>query len=288
MIILDGTNGIRTPGVENTKAETVAETLAVSGDATFGTNLTVTGNAFAATAAAGTNTTQLATTAFVTNKLVTGYAPIDTPTFIGTPTAPTPAVNDNTSKLATTAYVMGQDYAPINTPTFIGVPKGPTAAPGTSTTQLATTAFVNAQSYAPINSPAFTGIPTVIGATPPTNTSTTQIATTAFVQSVVFDASLVPQNYRTSAYILAITDIGKHIAITTGGITIPAGVFSIGTMIMVFNYSAVNQTITPAPGVTCRLSGSALTGNRLLAQWGTCTLLCVAANMFIITGAGVT
>lgn len=33
------------------------------------------------------------------------YAPIDSPTFTGTPTAPTPEVNDNSNKIATTEYV---------------------------------------------------------------------------------------------------------------------------------------------------------------------------------------
>tara|TARA_B100000902_G_scaffold385975_1_gene428005 strand:- start:175 stop:816 length:642 start_codon:yes stop_codon:yes gene_type:complete len=35
--------------------------------------------------------------------------------------------------------------APLNNPTFTGTPAGPTASQGTSTTQLATTAFVNAE-----------------------------------------------------------------------------------------------------------------------------------------------
>jgi hypothetical protein len=111
--------------------------------------------------------------------------------------------------------------APINSPTFTGTPAGPTAAGGTNNTQLATTAFVqsavtnyetttqlnardtankaranhtgtqaistvtNLQSTldakAPINSPTFTGTPA--GPTPSLTTNTTQFATTEFVQS---------------------------------------------------------------------------------------------------------
>lgn len=73
---------------------------------------------------------------------ITGFAPINSPAFTGTPTAPTPALNDSTNKLATTAYVQGQGYAVSASPALTGVPTAPTAAAGTDTTQLATTAFV--------------------------------------------------------------------------------------------------------------------------------------------------
>jgi hypothetical protein len=36
------------------------------------------------------------------------------------------------------------------------------------------------------------------------------------------------------------------------------------------------------------LAGTATTGNRTLAQRGVCTILCVAANTFVILGAGLT
>jgi len=36
-----------------------------------------------------------------------------------------------------------------------------------------------------------------------------------------------------------------------------------------------------------RQVGTANTGNRTLAQYGLCTLLCVASNTFVITGGGV-
>ncbi len=101
------------------------------------------------------------------------------PTFSGAPTAPTPASGSNSTQIATTAFVAaaiaasggggssgvssfntrtgvvtlnGSDvtsalgYTPANTvsPSFSGVPTAPTATAGTNTTQLATTAFVAA------------------------------------------------------------------------------------------------------------------------------------------------
>ena len=71
-------------------------------------NLSVTGTASATTAAVGTNTTQLATTAFVNAEIandITGKADLASPTFTGVPAAPTAAVGTNTTQVATTAFV---------------------------------------------------------------------------------------------------------------------------------------------------------------------------------------
>jgi hypothetical protein len=84
----------------------------------------------AATATAGTNTTQLATTAFVVAAVSAG-------------TAGVASWNTRTGAVVMTlADVTGVGGAPIASPTFTGVPAGPTAANGTNTTQLATTQFV--------------------------------------------------------------------------------------------------------------------------------------------------
>jgi len=61
----------------------------------------------ATTATAGTNTTQVATTAYVQTELG-DYAPLASPTLTGTPTAPTAAVDTNTTQLATTAFTKAQ------------------------------------------------------------------------------------------------------------------------------------------------------------------------------------
>jgi len=66
----------------------------------------------------------------------------DSPTFTGTPLSTTAAADTNTTQIATTAYVVGQGYAKLASPALSGTPTAPTAAAGTNTTQLATTAFV--------------------------------------------------------------------------------------------------------------------------------------------------
>jgi hypothetical protein len=71
-------------------------------------------------------------------------AALNSPTFTGTPAAPTAAAGTNTTQLATTAFVTTADNlkANLESPTFTGTPAAPTAAARTNTTQLATTAFV--------------------------------------------------------------------------------------------------------------------------------------------------
>lgn len=108
-----------------------------------------------------------------------GAAPLASPALTGTPTAPTAAVGSNTAQLANTAFVqaavaalvdaspatlntlnelaaaLGDDpnfattmtnalaaKAPLASPALTGTPTAPTAAPGTKTPQLATTEFV--------------------------------------------------------------------------------------------------------------------------------------------------
>jgi hypothetical protein len=69
---------------------------------------------------------------------------IASPAFTGVPTAPTPAADTNTTQIATTAYVQAElvEFAPKDSPALTGVPTAPTATTGTNTTQIATTAFV--------------------------------------------------------------------------------------------------------------------------------------------------
>lgn len=173
----------------------------------------------------------------VTGALTYTPANIASPTFTGTPTAPSAADGTNTTQLSTTAFVQtainllkstvssGFDTlakietalglkAPLASPTFTGTPAVPTAAPGTNTTQAASTAFVaaavtgavagvasfntrtgavtlssgdvtTALGFTPANtaSPAFSGAPTAPLASDGDTTS--KIANTTFVQNAV-------------------------------------------------------------------------------------------------------
>ena len=106
-----------------------------------------TGVPTAPTAAPNTNSTQIATTAFVDTAisnvnagtgyateawvLAEGYAPIYSPTLTGNPEAPTPTAGANDQSIATTAFVTNAitaalaNYLPKNNPTFTGTMTGP-------------------------------------------------------------------------------------------------------------------------------------------------------------------
>jgi len=96
----------------------------------------------------------------------------------------------------------------------------------------------------------------------------------------------VPGVNKTSGYTLQGVDDGQHINITTGGITVPSGQFAVGQAVTIYNNSASDQTITQGSGVTLRKVGTTDTGNRTLKGRGLVTILCVAANDFVITGGG--
>ena len=126
-----------------------------------------------------------------------------------------------------------------------------------------------------------------IGGSTAINTTGT-ITTTGVITDGTGNIRRIPQNAQTAAYVLAAADVGKHISITTGGVTVPASIFQVGDNVTIFNNSTSNQTITQGSGVTLRAGGSTATGNRTLANYGVATVLCVAADVFVITGTGLT
>ena len=96
------------------------------------------GEPTAPTAAAGTNTTQVATTAFVTTA-VKNQATIDASTYATKTDVKNQATTD-ASTYATKTELSAK--APSASPALTGTPTAPTAAAGTNNTQIATTAFV--------------------------------------------------------------------------------------------------------------------------------------------------
>lgn len=90
-----------------------------------------------------------------------GLAPLASPAFTGTPTTPTAAALTDDTQVATTAYADAAVavekaraetaealLAPLASPALTGTPTAPTATAGTSTTQVATTAFTAAAASA--------------------------------------------------------------------------------------------------------------------------------------------
>ena len=114
------------------------------------------------------------------------------------------------------------------------------------------------------------------------------ITGTGFIEDEKGNVRDVVNKSETSAYTLIASDRGKHINITTGGVTVPQNVFSAGNAVTIYNNSANDQIITQGTGVTLRKVGTTQSGNRTLKGRGLVTILCVGANDFVITGGGLT
>ena len=120
---------------------------------------------------------------------VNSKADVASPTFTGTPSAPTAAAGTNTTQLATTAYVYNLVGGLTATPAELNVLDGITATTAELNYVDGVTSNIQTQlnDKAALASPALTGTPTAPTATSGSNT--TQIATTAFVTAAVGSTS---------------------------------------------------------------------------------------------------
>lgn len=141
-LVTDGVTVVNAPLLNSYRAAIAA----IETGATPLNNASLTGVPNAPTAAPGTNTTQVASAAFV-HAAVSLLAPLANPTFTGIPAVPTATGGTNTTQAASTAFVTTavSGKAPLANPTFTGTPAAPTATTGANTTQLATTAFVHGE-----------------------------------------------------------------------------------------------------------------------------------------------
>jgi hypothetical protein len=91
---------------------------------------------------------------------------------------------------------------------------------------------------------------------------------------------------KTSSYTLVSGDAGDFVTIGTGGsIVIPSGVFSAGDVITIFNNTTGNATITSS-AVTSYISGAdSNVSSVTLFTRGICTILFVASNTCVVSGA---
>ena len=110
--------------------------------------------------------------------------------------------------------------------------------------------------------------------------------TGAVINDALGDVRDIPANAKSGSYSLVAADAGKYISITTGGVTVPAGVFSVGQVVGIYNNSSSSQTITQGASATLRWAGTTSTGNRTLPSYGLCSVLCVGTNIFVVMGTG--
>jgi hypothetical protein len=92
----------------------------------------------------------------------------------------------------------------------------------------------------------------------------------------------VPANTQASTYTLVASDHGKVI-IASDTITLPAGIFSTGQTISIYNNTASDISINRS-SVTMYWVTDGTDADRTLATRGVATILCVGTNTFVITG----
>ena len=92
-------------------------------------------------------------------------------------------------------------------------------------------------------------------------------------------------NTQSTAYVLVAADAGKAISISTGGVTVPNGVFSAGDAVTIINNGASDQTITASISNLYN-AADASTGNRTLAGRGMATIWFRSSGAAYISGAG--
>jgi hypothetical protein len=148
-----------------------------------------------------------------------------------------------------------------------------------SITNLGTVAIGNATINATINSTSIS-----VGSNVVINAVGISVLSGTVVDSIGNIRELPPTT-QSASYTLVSTDSGKFIS-TTANVAIPASVFTAGQNISIFNNSSANITITQSAGVTMYLVGTANTGNRSLLQRGVATIMCTAANTFVVAGGG--
>ena len=241
-------------------------------------------------------------------------APIASPALTGVPTAPTAAVATNTTQIATTAYVRGEVAALVNSAgatldtlgeiatalgndpnlsatltTSIGL-KAPIASP-TFTGTVTIPSGASISGFAPLASPTFTGTNTVAALTASglITASASGVAFTDGTQTLEGTPSRTPIIQKTASYTLsALTERDSLIEVSSAtGVTVSIPVdatlnYPIGTSIDILQTGAGQVTIAAVtPGTT---TVNSTPGLKLRTTWSSATLFKRAANTWVVYG----
>lgn len=254
-----------------------------------------TGTPLAPTASAGTNTTQIATTAFVTSSPT-----INNANLTGTPVAPTAAAGTNTTQVATTAHVFAErtntatltnKTINLTTNTLVAT-SAQLAAALTDETGSGSAVFGTAPT---INNANLTGVP--VAPTAAANTNTTQVATTAYVDTKVIATAGIADNAVTTVKIndSAVTTAKLNDASVTADKLASNAVTTVKitdanvTTAKLADNAVTTVKITDSNVTTAKIADSAITTAKLSTgapSWDTSGNVTVSGDMKFNSGYG--
>jgi hypothetical protein len=218
-------------------------------------------------------------------------APLASPALTGVPTAPTAAAATNTTQIATTAYVRAEVAALVNSAGATLDTLGEIATALGNDANLSTTLTNAIALKAPIASPTFTGTVTspAITATGLITASASGVAFTDGTQTAEGVPSRTPIIQKTASYTLSslterddMIEMGSASAITLSIPTDATLNYPIGTSIDILQTGAGQVTIAAVtPGTT---TVNATPGLKLRTTWSSCTLFKRAANTWVVYG----
>lgn len=212
------------------------------------------------------------------------------PTFTGVPAAPTAAVSTNTTQVATTAFVRAEVAALVGSAGATLDTLGEIATALGNDANLSTTLTASIALKAPLASPTFTGTVTLPSGTVTSamildgTIDNADISTTAAIdQGKIADTTI---NAQAASYTLVLTDKNKLVEVgnaSANTLTIPPNssvAFPVGSTLTILQTGAGQCTLTAGSGVT--VNGTP--GLKLRTTWSSATLIKRATDTWVALG----
>ena len=212
------------------------------------------------------------------------------PTFTGVPAAPTAAASTNTTQVATTAFVRAEVAALVGSAGATLDTLGELATALGNDAALSTTLTNSIALKAPLASPTFTGTVTLPSGTVTSamildgTIANADISTTAAIdQGKIADTTI---NAQTASYTLVLADKNKLVEMGVGSgntLTVPPNnvvAFPVGSTITILQTGAGQCTLTAGSGVT--VNGTP--GLKLRTTWSSATLIKRATDTWVALG----
>lgn len=119
-----------------------------------------------------------------------------------------------------------------------------------------------------------------------TNTLTANIISANVISDSKGEVRNLPVNNQVVTYTLVLADSGKLVSVNNT-VTVPNTIFFPGNVISLYNNSSAGGiNVTNAGAVTMYLASTNDSNTRNLSSRGLATIVCIAANTFVISGAG--